>query len=101
MPNKLYFRSLLIGLGFLMIIGCNTSATDNGDISYNRDIRPILSDKCFVCHGPDQSQRISGYRLDIEELAFGKLKDSPNEFGLVPGNPTISEVYQRIISKDH
>ena len=101
MPNKLYFRSLLIGLGFLMIIGCNTSATDNGDISYNRDIRPILSDKCFVCHGPDQSQRISGYRLDIEELAFAKLKDSPNEFGLVPGNPTVSEVYQRIISKDH
>jgi hypothetical protein len=98
-------RSLKFYSSFIIILSILSSCQNNNnsdrDISYNRDIRPILSDKCFVCHGPDQSQRISGYRLDIEEMAFTKLKDSPNEFGLVPGNPSISEVYQRIISHDH
>lgn len=100
------FKGYQIGLFFLLVIlpmyKCQDQSTGDSElVSYNTDIRPILSDKCFVCHGPDQSQRISGYRLDIESLAFKKLKDSPNEFGLVPGNISKSEVYQRIISHDH
>lgn len=42
-------------------------------LSYNADIRPIFSDKCFKCHGPDEKQRKSGYRLDNEEGAFALL----------------------------
>jgi hypothetical protein len=99
---KGYKVIILLALVLLSFNQCTQQYSDNkGLISYNTHIRPILSDKCFVCHGPDQSQRISGYRLDIESLAFGKMKKSINEYGLVPGNISKSEVYQRIISHEH
>jgi hypothetical protein len=100
LQNKISVLFLLCILMFAYF-GCSNINNSDGTISYNKLIRPILSDKCFVCHGPDQSQRISGYRLDLEEFAFAKLKQSPNEFGLVVGNPSKSEVYQRIISHEH
>ena len=43
-------------------------------ISYNRDIRPILSDKCFACHGPDANKRKAGLRLDQQAGAYAELK---------------------------
>ena len=42
-------------------------------ISFNKDIRPILADRCFTCHGPDSAKRESGLRFDREESAKGKL----------------------------
>jgi hypothetical protein len=73
------------------------SSSEN--ISYNFDIRPILSDKCFACHGPDANKRQAGLRLDVAESAYAKLKDGKG-FAIVPGNPEASEVYRRIISVD-
>ena len=61
-------------------------------ISYNFNIRPILSDKCFKCHGPDANKRQANLRLDIPEIAFRALKDNPNSHALVPGDPSLSEV---------
>ena len=49
-------------------------------ISYNFNIRPILSDKCYKCHGPDGGKRQAGLRLDMPESAFKALKDNPEEF---------------------
>lgn len=69
-------------------------------VSYNFHIRPILSDKCFACHGPDANKREAGLRLDVEEEAFKMLKETPGEFALVKGKPDDSEVYHRIISDD-
>ncbi|WP_268034790.1 PSD1 and planctomycete cytochrome C domain-containing protein [Algoriphagus sp. PAP.12] len=69
-------------------------------ISYNFHIRPILSDKCFACHGPDANKREADLRLDVEEAAFAALKENPNKFAVVPGKPDQSEVYHRIISED-
>src|SRR5438552_1161836 len=54
-------------------------------LRYNRDIRPILSDKCFQCHGPDESKRKSGLRLDVREQA---LKEGESgDVAIVPGKP--------------
>src|ERR1700758_2277886 len=69
-------------------------------VSYNFNIRPILSDKCFKCHGPDANKRQASLRLDIPESAFAALKDDPSAHALVPGDPGASEVYRRITSTD-
>ncbi len=69
-------------------------------VDYNFHIRPILSDRCFKCHGPDAKQRKAELRLDIEERAYASLKKNPGGHALVPGKPHESEVYLRISSAD-
>ena len=69
-------------------------------VSYNFNIRPILSDKCFKCHGPDANKRQANLRLDIPENAFAALKDEPDKHALVPGDPGASELYRRITTSD-
>jgi len=68
------------------------------EIDFNRDIRPILSDNCFHCHGPDNNKREADLRLDLEESAFADLGGHK---AIVPGNVNQSELYQRIRSKDN
>ncbi|MDA7633633.1 DUF1549 domain-containing protein, partial [bacterium] len=67
-------------------------------ISFNRDIRPILSDRCFQCHGPDKSQRKAGLRLDVREEAVSVLKSG--EIAIVPGRPNLSLLVHRIETGD-
>lgn len=69
-------------------------------ISYNFQVRPILSDKCFNCHGPDANKRQAGLRLDIGEEAFKALKEHPNSHALVAGKPEVSELFLRVSSTD-
>jgi hypothetical protein len=69
-------------------------------VSYNFNIRPIFSDKCFKCHGPDANKRQAGLRLDIAEEALKALKDDPTAHALIPGDPSSSQVYLRITSAD-
>jgi hypothetical protein len=69
-------------------------------ISFNFHIRPILSDKCFKCHGPDANKRQAQFRLDIADSAFAPLKETKGAFALVPGKPEESELYKRISSTD-
>jgi len=69
-------------------------------VSYNFHIRPILSDKCFACHGPDANKRAANLRLDMAEYAFAPLTETKGAFALVAGKPEESELYKRIISKD-
>jgi hypothetical protein len=82
------------------MISCADDRVSGSDISFNTHIRPILSDKCFKCHGPDANKRKSGYRLDTEEGAFAALKDFKDKFGIVAGHPEKSDVYLRITSQD-
>lgn len=83
------FRQPLLGLGLLIGLPATMSA---GEVSFNRQILPILSDKCFHCHGPDSSHREADLRLDLREEA---IKDA-----IVPGKSADSEALLRILSKD-
>lgn len=69
-------------------------------LEYNKHIRPILVDKCFVCHGNDKGTRAAGLRLDIAEQAYGPLPNNPGHVAITPGNREKSEVYHRILSDD-
>lgn len=64
------------------------------DLQYNRDIRPILSDRCFACHGPDKGSRQAGLRLDREEDAKTALRNG--RLPIVAGKPEESEIYKRV-----
>lgn len=69
-------------------------------IDYNLHVRPILSDRCFKCHGPDAKQRKADLRLDQAEHAYAALKKNPGAHAIVPGKSNASEVYLRISSGD-
>ncbi len=90
----------------VLLLGCETKEKesillkDGEQVSYNFHIRPILSDKCFACHGPDANKREAELRLDIEDVAFAALKESPGKFALVKNDPEASEIYHRIYSDD-
>ena len=84
--------SLLFALAALL-----TPAVDAAPLRFNRDIRPILSDKCFHCHGPDPKKRDSGLRLDVREEA---IADRDGIRAIVPGKPEDSDLLVRIVSHD-
>ena len=69
------------------------------EISYNFHVKPILSDRCFVCHGPDQENREAGLRLDQESSAFAALESGLGH-AIVPGKVRKSELAARILSQD-
>src|ERR1041385_1307575 len=89
--------------GILLLI-CGASlplvhASDKlSDISYNRDIRPILLENCFACHGPDSASRKANLRLDSFEAATALRKEGKH--AIVAGKPDESEAIRRIFTSD-
>jgi hypothetical protein len=101
--RALRFRG--IGMGWMAIVGIGSAISAVGGVreagtrvDFNRQIRPILSDHCFACHGPDEGKRKAGLRLDREEDAFRKLKSG--QHALVAGKPESSTLVERILTKD-
>lgn len=92
-------RSLLVGASaaFAPLWALSPQRVVADEIDFNRDIRPILSDKCFACHGPDNNRREAELRLDERESAIAD-RDGPAV--IVPGKPAESLLIERILSDD-
>lgn len=88
--------------GMRLLIGISAAATclplSGGEVQFNRDIRPILSEKCFACHGFDPETREAGLRLDEPESAY--KPDQHGTAAIVPGNPDDSLIWFHITSDD-
>jgi Protein of unknown function (DUF1553)/Protein of unknown function (DUF1549)/Planctomycete cytochrome C len=84
--------------GFLLVIAATSLCADTGRVNFSRDIRPILSDKCFQCHGPDEAQQKSGLRLDLRDDALAAADSGSS--AIVPKNPEASELIKRVLSKN-
>ena len=82
-----------LSLFLLPVTAVATSVTAAEPLSYNRDIRPILSENCFACHGPDKASREAKLRLDVREVAVDKE-------AIIPGDPGGSELVYLINSDD-
>ena len=80
----------------LLLVARTSAAADR--ISFNREIRPILSDACFQCHGPDDKQRKGGLRLDVKESALKAAESGAT--AIVPGKVDASELIKRLITTD-
>src|SRR6476660_3165078 len=84
-------RPLLLTLAFSSV------ALAEPAVDFNRDVRPILTDKCYACHGPDEKHREAKLRLDVEKDAKATRDGVP---AIVPGKPDESELVRRITTDD-
>ncbi len=89
------FPRWLTLVGLIVTSAVSTAAEK---VVFNRDVRPILSDRCFACHGPDDAKRESGLRLDRAAEATAELSGGTR--AIVPGKPDESELLARITSTD-
>src|SRR5215471_3714942 len=81
----------------LLLATSADKAAAEAPVNFHRDIRPILSETCFQCHGPDEKQRKAHLRLDTKDGAFADLG---GYFAIVAGKPNESRLLQRITSTD-
>ncbi len=91
------FNGTIGVLSISVVAHLQASSLCASDLSYNRDVRPILADNCFHCHGPDEAARQADLRLDVEEIATAK-RDSGRV--IVPKHPHESELLRRVSSDD-
>lgn len=92
MPGVWFRIGLIVSAALLA-----TSASAAEKLKYNRDVRPILSDKCFQCHGPDKAKRQAELRLDDPKSA---LDHRDGKAAIIAGDADHSRVYQRIVTKN-
>jgi len=90
-------RRLALAAGAAGLLGAWANGPDDDPpaaVDYRRDVRPILSDNCYACHGPDAAQRQAGLRLDVRDSALARTKSGA--VPVVPGAPAESELWYRV-----
>ncbi len=90
---------MLLGL-ILAYTSLVAGAEPRTQIEFDRDVRPILSDRCYACHGPDSEERQADLRLDMHDGAFGTSSFDDSMSIIRPGDLEHSELYQRISADD-
>jgi hypothetical protein len=94
-------RTAVLAVGVAVALaGCDGTPDDESIVDYNWHVRPILSENCFLCHGPDPSSRKAGLRLDERTAATAELPQTPGRFAIVPGDAARSELVRRVRSTD-
>jgi len=107
MINLRYF--LLVAVAAFTLSGCGWNPPEEiaevyddlpEVIDFNYHVKPILSDKCYACHGPDAANQQANLRLDLEEFAFASLESNAGKYAFVPGKPGRSDAILRMLSKE-
>ncbi len=102
---RCWFSAALI----ISLAGCESASQDNvqqayqelpDKVDFNFHVKPILSDRCFKCHGADEKVRKAGLRFDVKEGAFALLDSAENRYAIVPGDLEKSQLPHRISSTD-
>ena len=94
-PFRRRASAVQLGAIFIAVL---TSSYLHAEVNFTRDILPILADKCYACHGPDDAVREADLRFDLRDHAVAKLPSG--SMAIVPGDPKNSEMIQRIFSSD-
>ena len=95
MSSDLLKMRLLSSLAWLAVV-VPVRADVPQTVDYNSEVKPIFSDRCYKCHGPDAQQRQADFRLDVPEGPHGALEREV----IRPGNPEASDLFKRITSTD-
>ncbi|WP_109436808.1 DUF1553 domain-containing protein [Aquimarina sp. AU119] len=105
-----FFKSIPLFLFTVVIISCGgPDLPELVEIEYqqlpekldfNQHVKPVLSDKCFLCHGPDKAKISAGLQLHSSETAYAELPETPGKFAIDPGNLKNSEMFRRIMTED-
>src|SRR5271155_3774808 len=97
-PHECLMWRFVLIIGFVLALAATVPAANPGRVEFNFQIRPLLSDRCFKCHGPDEQARKKKLRLDQREGVFRQLG---TDFAVVkPGDTNHSEMIRRIFSTD-
>jgi mono/diheme cytochrome c family protein len=97
MPTSEKSMNHSLALASLLLATFVTISTADDTISFNRDVRTILADKCYACHGPDENKREADLRLDVEADAKA---DRDGHQVIAPGKPAQSELLRRLTTDD-
>lgn len=95
----LFSHMVVVGAAFFACAVAGIATVHAAEVDYNRDVRPILANHCFKCHGPDDATRESGLRLDERASAVGS-ESASGLAAIVSGSPDESELIRRILSDD-
>lgn len=106
MFKKISYPIFLI---FLALVSCGPDMPEEVEIAYeklpkeidfNQHVKPILSDKCYLCHGPDENKISAGLQLHLADLAYKESENNPGTYAIVPGNAGKSLLVDRILTDD-